>query len=100
MTEPDAYLVEGPDWKRVFFNREAAEKLASDAEAKIVPLYRQRAPTWESPLLAEPWFEKITSAAESCHHCQGNGRHQGIFGGRDHPLCGYCGGTGKLPISR
>lgn len=48
----------------------------------------------------EVLIEQLGTANVSCHHCHGNGRHQGIFGGRSHPLCGYCGGTGKLRISR
>ncbi|RVC47632.1 hypothetical protein EN781_00415 [Mesorhizobium sp. M4A.F.Ca.ET.090.04.2.1] len=41
MTEPDAYLVEGPDWKRVFFNRVAADRLAIDTGRVVEPLYRK-----------------------------------------------------------
>lgn len=32
---------------------------------------------------------------EPCNRCAGTGRHNGIFGGRDHPLCARCGGTGR-----
>lgn len=39
--EPDAYLVEGPCWKRVFFNLAPAEIFATDVNGAVVPLYRK-----------------------------------------------------------
>lgn len=37
--EPVAWIAEGCGWKRVFLNREAAEKLAGGGDGKVTPLY-------------------------------------------------------------
>jgi len=31
-----------------------------------------------------------------CQHCHGTGSHGGAMGGPGYPLCGYCGGSGRV----
>lgn len=44
------------------------------------------------------WKPEIPAQTDEapCPHCDGTGRHRGIFGGRDHPLCVHCDGTGLV----
>lgn len=37
--EPEAYVVEGPGWKRVFLSKEAAEIMAKPENSAVIPLY-------------------------------------------------------------
>lgn len=54
------------------------------------------APETPAPPNVPAAVDATAAPTTKCPHCHGTGSHGGAKGGQGYPLCGYCGGSGRV----